>query len=188
MSGKFLQTMEVANQMDVALLVLRVVVGLYLFGHGTQKLFGWFGGAGLTGTAGFLGTLGFRPSRLWAVNAGLAEAAGGLLLLLGLLSPLGSLAIVAAMLVAIATAHLGKGWFNMTGGPELPLTNIAAAVTVALIGPGRYAVDSWLGISLPEPAVGIVVTVLVLLGVAAALLSRRQPGAEQAKAAASYDL
>ncbi len=174
--------------MDVALLVLRVVVGLYLIGHGTQKLFGWLGGPGLPGTAGFLGTLGFRPARFWATNAGLAEAGGGLLLLLGLLSPLGSAAIVAAMLVAIATAHLGKGWFNMTGGPELPLTNIAAAVALALVGPGRYALDSWLGVSLPEPVVGIVATVLMLLGVGTALWSRRQPGAERAKAAASYDL
>src|SRR6266487_2161319 len=110
--------------MDVGLLVLRVIVGLYLFGHGSQKLFGWFGGSGL------------------------AEAVGGLLLLLGLLSPLGSLAIIASMLVAIFTVHLGKGLFTMTGGPELPLTNIAAAIAVALAGPGRYAMDSWLGISL----------------------------------------
>src|SRR6266536_3181332 len=158
--------------MDVGLLVLRVIVGLYLFGHGSQKLFGWFGGPGLAGTEGMVRSLGFRPTRLWALNSGLAEAVGGLLLLLGLLSPLGSLAIIASMLVAIFTVHLGKGLFTMTGGPELPLTNIAAAIAVALAGPGRYAMDSWLGISLPEPATGIVASVLVLLGVAAALLSR----------------
>jgi putative oxidoreductase len=171
--------------MDVALLVLRVVVGLYLFGHGAQKLFGWFGGPGLAGTEGFMKMLGFRPTRVWAVNAGLAETVGGLLLLLGFLNPLGSLAIVAAMLTAIATAHLGKGWFSQTGGPELPLTNIAAAVAVAVIGPGGIALDRWFGIALPEPATGIVLTVLVLLGVAAALLSRRQQPAEQAQATAS---
>lgn len=169
--------------MDLALLVLRVVVGLYLFGHGAQKLFGWFGGPGLAGTTGWLGGAGFRPPRFWALNAGLAEAAGGALLLLGLLTPLGSVAIVAAMVVAIATAHLGKGWFNTTGGPELPLTNIAAAVAVGLAGPGRYALDSWLGIALPEPAAGIVFGVLGLAGVAAALVSRRQRTAERAQAA-----
>jgi putative oxidoreductase len=171
--------------MDVALLVLRVVVGLYLVGHGTQKLFGWFGGPGLAGTTGFMGMLGLRPTRFWALNAGLAETVGGLLLALGLLNPLGSLAIVAAMLTAIATAHLGKGLFSQTGGPELPLTNIAAAVAVAIAGPGRYALDSWLDISLPEPAVGIVAGVLVLAGVAVALLSRRPQTAERQAPAAS---
>jgi putative oxidoreductase len=169
--------------MDVALLIIRVVVGLYLFGHGAQKLFGWLGGPGLAGTEGWLGSAGFRPARFWALNAGLAEAVGGVLLLLGLLSPLGSIAIVTAMIVAIATAHLGKGWFATTGGPELPLTNIAAAILVALAGPGRYALDSWFGISLPEPAVGIVVAILALIGVAAALLSRRQRPAEQTQVA-----
>jgi putative oxidoreductase len=169
--------------MDVALLVLRVVVGLYLFGHGAQKLFGWFGGPGLAGTEGWLGSAGYRPARFWALNAGLAEAAGGALLFLGLLTPLGSIAIISAMAVAIATAHLGKGWFGQTGGPELPLTNIAAAIVVALAGPGRIALDSWLGIALPEPAIGIVFAVLAAIGVAAALLSRRQRPAEQPQTA-----
>ena len=169
--------------MDVALLVLRVVVGLYLFGHGAQKLLGWFGGPGLDGTAGFLGAAGFRPARFWALNAGLAEAVGGALLFLGLLTPLGSIAVISAMAVAIGTAHMGKGWFGQTGGPELPLTNIAAAIALAVAGPGRYALDSWLGIALPEPATGIVVAILALIGVTDALLSRHQRPAEQAQVA-----
>ena|SRR5690349_2502496 len=171
--------------MDVALLILRIVVGLYLFGHGAQKLFGWLGGPGFAGTTGFMGQLGFRPARLWALNAGLAETAGGLLLLLGFLTPLGSLAIGAAMLTAIATAHLGRGWFNTTGGPELPLTNLAVAAAVAIAGAGRFSLDAWLGISLPEPAVGVVGLVLVLLGVAAALLSRRAASRRETQPAAS---
>jgi putative oxidoreductase len=180
-----MQFVEVANQMDVVLLVLRIVVGLYLIGHGTQKLFGWFGGPGLTATEGHLRAQNFRPAFFWALNAGLTEAGGGLLLVLGLLNPLGSAAIAAAMLVAIAIAHLGKGWFSMTGGPELPLTNIAAVVALAVIGPGRFSLDSLFGIALPEPVVGIVVTVLTLLGVAGALLSRRQPAAEQGQVTAA---
>jgi putative oxidoreductase len=169
--------------MDVALLVLRVVVGLYLFGHGAQKLFGWFGGPGLAGTEGWLRSIGFRPARLWALNAGLAEAVGGALVVLGLLNPIGSLAVAAAMLVAIISAHLGKGLFAMTGGPELPLTNLAAVAAVGLAGTGRYALDSWLGISLPEPAIGILGIVLVVLGVAVSLLTRETRPAEQAQPA-----
>src|SRR5207237_1761942 len=100
--------------MDVALLVLRVVVGLLLIGHGTQKLFGWFGGPGRQGFAGGLTRMGFRPAELWSLNAGLAEAGGGLLLALGFLNPLGSLGIIAAMLVATFSVHMRKGLFTTT--------------------------------------------------------------------------
>jgi putative oxidoreductase len=165
--------------MDMALLILRVVVGLLLIGHGTQKLFGWFGGPGIDGFAGGLGRMGFRPARLWSVAAGLAEAGGGLLLALGLLSPLGSLGIVASMLVATFTVHWGKGLFVTTGGPELPITNMAAAVAVAIMGPGRFALDSWWGISPPEPLTGLVFALLTLLGVGVAFATRRrQPAAD----------
>ena len=158
--------------MDTALLLLRVVVGLYLIGHGTQKLFGWWGGSGITGFGANLGRMRFRPPRLWAVLAGLVEAGGGLLLALGLLSPLGSLGIIAAMLVATFTVHLGKGLFTTTGGPELPIINMAVSVAVAIAGPGRYSLDSWLGISLPEPAAGLVLAALTLLGVGVAFATR----------------
>jgi putative oxidoreductase len=163
--------------MNVALLVLRIVVGLYLIGHGTQKLFGWWGGTGIAGFGAGLSRMRFRPARFWAVVAGLAESVGGLLLALGLLSPLGSLAIVAAMLVATFAVHWGKGLFVGTGGPELPIINMAVAVAVAIAGPGRYSLDSWLGISLPEPAVGAVLAVLTLLGVGVAFITRRPAAA-----------
>jgi putative oxidoreductase len=167
--------------MDVALLVLRLVVGLYLFGHGAQKLFGWFGGYGLAGTEGFITKLRFRPARLWTINAALTETVGGLLLVLGFLNPIGSLLIIAAMATAIFSVHLGKGWFNTGGGPELPITNIAGAIAVGLAGAGRYSLDSWFGISLPEPAVGIVGLVLVLLGIVFSFVTRApQPTESQA--------
>jgi putative oxidoreductase len=171
-------------KMDLALLVLRVVIGLALAAHGSQKLFGWFGGGGLQGTHGFIDMLGFRPTRFWAPAVAVGEFGGGLVMALGLLNPIGPLAIVAAMLTASLTAHRGKGFWNSKGGYELPLTNIAVAVAVAVAGPGRWSLDSLFGIALPQLA-AIALTVLTLIGVAAGLASRRraQPAAQASKAA-----
>jgi putative oxidoreductase len=153
---------------DFGLLVLRLVVGFILFGHGAQKLFGWFGGHGLKGTAGWLGSIGMQPANFWAFMAGLSEGAGGLLLALGFLSPIGSLGIIAAMVTAILKVHWGKGIWNMNGGFELPLTNVAVALAVAFAGPGAYSMDALLGIRLPEPITLIAGLVVVAIGVAAA--------------------
>src|SRR5438132_12714787 len=95
---------------DVGLLVLRLVVGLYLFGHGAQKRFGWFEGPGLRGAHGFMGgMLGFRPAALWTAALVAGEVGGGLLLALGLLSPLGPLGVATTMLVATIAVHWDKG-------------------------------------------------------------------------------
>src|SRR5205085_8099803 len=87
--------------MDVGMLILRLVVGALFIGHGTQKLFGWFQGHGLEGTAGFMESLGYRPGKRYAALGGLAEAGGGALLVLGLLTPLAAALIVGMMLNAI---------------------------------------------------------------------------------------
>lgn len=94
---------------DIGLLILRLVLGLILAGHGAQKLFGWFDGPGLQGTTGWLRSLGLRPAPFWAFMAGLGEFGGGLLLALGLLSTLGSLGLIAAMLMSIILVHWSKG-------------------------------------------------------------------------------
>jgi len=156
---------------DIGLLTLRLVVGLYLFGHGAQKLFGWFGGPGLRGHAQNMTTLGFRPAALWAA-ASTAGEIGGLLLALGFLSPLGSLGVAASMLVAIIAVHWPKGPWAAKGGYELPLTNLAAAVALGLTGPGGYSLDALLGTHLP-PVAAEVLAVLTALAVVAALLSRK---------------
>jgi putative oxidoreductase len=157
---------------DVGLLVLRVVVGLYLAGHGAQKLFGWSGGPGLEKMTGGMRMMGLRPARFWAFMAGISEFGGGLLTALGLLSPLGPLGIIAAMIMANIVGHRGKGLWAAKGGRELPLTNLAAALALAFIGPGGYALDPLLGIALPEPLTAVGGLVLVILGVLAALVSR----------------
>ena len=163
---------EMSMSYDLGLLLLRLVVGGLLFGHGAQKLFVWFGGHGLAATSAFFGSqLRLRPAGFWTLLAGLTEAGGGLLFALGLLSPLGSLGIVAAMLVAIALVHSGRLWV-IENGIEYDLVLIASALAVALAGPGAYSLDAAFGIALPEPATLLVGLVLVIVSVIVVLVTR----------------
>ena len=155
--------------MDLALLILRLVTGLALMGHGAQKLFGWFGGPGLTGISGWLASMRLRPPRFWAFMAGTAEFGGGLLLALGLFSPLGSLGIGASMLVAIAKVHWPRFWAS-DNGLELPLEYHTVVLAVGIAGPGAYSLDYNLGTALPASA-ALIGVVLVLIGWLAVLVS-----------------
>ena len=130
---------------DIGLLVMRVIVGLTLAGHGTQKLFGWFGGGGLEGTAKGYDRLGYRPGRPMALLAGVGEAAGGALLALGLLTPLAAAAGIGVMLNAIVSVHLSKGFWNAKGGLEFPLTVATVFAGIAFAGPGRFSLDRAVG-------------------------------------------
>jgi putative oxidoreductase len=158
----------------LGLLILRLVVGLTVAAHGAQKLFGWFGGPGMSKWTQSVERLRIRPAQPWAWVAALSEFGGGLLLALGLLSPLGSLAIVGTMLVAIATVHLSKGFWVTKGGYEFNLALIGGAVALALTGPGAYSLDNALGLHLPEPAILIIGTIAVIVGVTVTLASRKQ--------------
>jgi putative oxidoreductase len=129
----------------LALLLARLLFGLAMAAHGAQKLFGWFGGYGLAGTAGFMESLGFRPGKLFTLAAGGSEFIGGLLIAFGLGGPIGPLLVIATMVVAIATVHLGKGFFAATNGPEIPLLYIALSVIFAAVGYGVYSLDALLG-------------------------------------------
>ena len=129
--------------MEYGLLMLRLVVGLAFAAHGSQKLFGWFGGGGPAGTAGFFSSLGFRAPAAMALVAGLAELGGGLLLAAGLLTPLAALVLTVVMLNAIATVKWRKGFFEP--GFELDLTFLTVAVAVTATGPGRLSLDHAFG-------------------------------------------
>ena len=131
--------------MSYGILLLRAVFGLALAAHGSQKLFGWFGGHGLRGTAGFFGQLGFRAPLAMAALAGLAELGGGLLFALGLATPLAAFAIAVVMLNAIWALHWKHGFWNSNGGYEMNLFVLAAAAAVAATGAGRFSLDSWIG-------------------------------------------
>ena len=137
--------------MNLGILVVRIVVGLLFVGHGTQKLFGWFGGAGREGTGSFFEALDLRPGPLMALGAGLAEAGGGSLIALGLLTPLGAAAITAVMVIAIATVHHANGLWNTEKGFEYNLVLIAAVFAIAGAGPGAASLDHALGISMAGP-------------------------------------
>jgi putative oxidoreductase len=153
--------------MDSGLLLARVVIGLLMAAHGSQKLFGWFGGYGLTGTAGFFEALGFRPGRLFATAAAVTEAASGLLLALGLFEPFAAAAMVSVMIVAAASVHWEHGVFAASNGIEVPLLYGVSAAALALTGPGAYSLDAVLGLT-SLWTTGVVVSALAL-GVLAAV-------------------
>src|SRR5919202_5607319 len=104
--------------MSSALLIARLIFGLAMAAHGTQKLFGWFGGRGLTTTGEFFVQLGFQPGRFFAAAASAGEVVGGLLLALGLLGPVGPAIIILVMTVAMLTVHLPHGFFAANNGVE----------------------------------------------------------------------
>ncbi|GHO73184.1 hypothetical protein KSD_09550 [Ktedonobacter sp. SOSP1-85] len=153
-----------------ALSLIRVLVGLLFVAHGTQLLFGWFGGAGLAGTIKLTEALGLRPAPFWGLLAALSQFGGGLLLLLGLLHPLGALAVMGAMLVAILKVHLTHGFWIASGGLEYALLLFLLAGILGLAGPGSYALDNRLSLRLPRPLsfwAGLAAMILVIgIGVA----------------------
>jgi putative oxidoreductase len=128
--------------MDFGRTLLRTVVGALFVGHGTQKLFGWFGGHGPEGTAGFFESLGLRPGRRHAMLAGATEAGSGALLVLGLLTPVAASGVVGVMTTAIQRVHARNGVWSTNGGYEYNLVLAAAAVALAADGPGRPSLDA----------------------------------------------
>jgi putative oxidoreductase len=173
--------------MDLGRTVLRFVVGPLFVGHGTQKLFGWFGGHGLDGTGGFFESLGLKPGKRHATAAGAAETAGGALLTLGALTPLASGLITGTMITAIRKAHADKGPWVSNGGYEYNLTIIAAMLALTEAGPGRPSVDEsvfpWLkgnGIALAQFAVAAAASTL--------LTSERFTAAEHTPAEAEAEI
>ena len=133
--------------MDAGLLLARIVLGVLMAAHGSQKLLGWFGGYGIAGTAGFFEGLGFRPGRLFATTAAVTEIVSGVLLALGLFGPVAGALIVSVMIVAAISVHWPHGVFASTNGIEVPLLYGVGAAALTLTGPGAYSLDALLGLS-----------------------------------------
>ncbi|HSB66177.1 MAG TPA: DoxX family protein [Anaerolineales bacterium] len=158
---------------ELGIFILRLVIGLLFIGHGSQKLFGWFGGKGLQATARGYESLRLRPAKLWAVLAGLSEFLGGVGLALGFLTPLAAALIIGVMLMAIIKVHLPKGIWNQSGGFEYPLVNALIAAFIGLFGPGVYALDKFLKMSYPTNLVFVISLALVVVGVLIGMISDR---------------
>jgi putative oxidoreductase len=154
--------------MAAGLLILRVVVGALLVGHGTQKLFGWFGGHGPRVTGAFFELLGYRPGVLFAVIAGLAEAGGGMILAVGLLTPLAGAAVVGVMLNA-ASSLRGRGPWVLNGGWEYTVVLATVGASIALTGPGSVSADHALGLDwstaagIGGVAIGVIAAIATLV-------------------------
>lgn len=130
----------------IGLLIIRVVVGLYYAAHGAMKGFGWFGGDGPEATGAFFEQIGIKPGKTMAIMAGLTEFFGGILLLLGLLTPVASVFIIIPMIVAIKTVHWRNGLFADKGGIEYNVVLIAIALGFLFTGPGEISLDAVYGI------------------------------------------
>ncbi len=161
--------------MKLGLTFLRTVIGALFFGHGTQKLFGWFGGYGPEGTGQFFESLGLRPGRRHALNAGAAEAGGGTLIALGLFTPAAAAAIIGTMATAIRTVHIKNGPWVTQNGYEYNLALIAIMVALADLGPGDISLDHALGTEVKGPLVALLA---LAGGVGAATLLTQSSDAE----------
>jgi putative oxidoreductase len=172
--------------MKLGLTVLRATMGAIFFAHGTQKLFGWFGGHGLENTGKAFDSMGLRPGRRQALIAGASEAGGGTLLGLGLLTPVGAAAVIGVMNEAVRTVHLDKGFFATNGGYEFNLMLAASAFALADHGPGPWSLDEKLGLRASGPlwALGALGAGLAGPRLLAALAPPEEPAAPAAAEAA----
>lgn len=129
---------------SLAPIALRLGAGVTFAAYGAQKLFGWFGGYGLTATGQWMESIGLAPGFIMALGAGSAEFFGGLLLIVGLLTRPAAIALAITMLVAIVTVHLPNGLFMANNGYAFGLALLVISISLAVSGAGKYSVDNLL--------------------------------------------
>ena len=160
---------------SLAFLIVRLVVGLGIASHGSQKLFGWFGGSGLHGTAGWFAKLRFPVPVAFAFLAGVGEFAGGLLLAAGWLGVIGPALIISVMLVASFAEHLPHGFYNYNNGFELPAMYAMGALAIAFAGPGSFALDTIAPVSILSGAEAAWIAIGAAMVLAFVVLECRLP-------------
>ena len=134
-----------ATQAGFGISLLRIVTGITFMAHGSQKLFGWFGGYGLEGMAQWMESIGLHPGYLMALMSGSAEFFGGAALVIGLLVRPAAAMLSVTMLVAIFTVHIANGFFISNNGIEFALALLAMAVALIVEGAGKFSLDAKLG-------------------------------------------
>jgi putative oxidoreductase len=166
--------------MKIARLLARLFIGGMFIGHGTQKLFGWFGGPGIEGTTGMMEKLELAPPRANAYAASLSETLGGAAIALGAATPLAAASLIGTMTTAIRTVHLKNGFWSTGGGYEYNLTIIAALLLIVDGGPGALSVDGALGIEETGAGAALGALALGVLGSTVTLAAARAAGQKAA--------
>ena len=138
--SKFIQIV-LSTRAGYGLTVLRIFVGIIFAAHGSQKLFGWFGGGGLAGTAQWMESIGLAPGTLMALLAGGTEFFGGLALIVGLLARPAALGLSFTLLVAIFSVHIHNGLFMANNGYEFALALLGGTLAVLIEGAGKLSFD-----------------------------------------------
>lgn len=138
--SKLIQTV-LATRAGYGLTVLRVFIGIIFAAHGSQKLFGWFGGGGLAGTAQWMESIGLAPGTLMALLSGGTEFFAGLALIIGLLARPAALGLSFTLLVAIFSVHIHNGLFMANNGYEFALALLGGTLAVLLEGAGKLSAD-----------------------------------------------
>jgi putative oxidoreductase len=169
---------------NVALLLVRLVIGVVMIAHGRNH---WLGGGKIAGTARWFGGLGLRQPRLQAWMSVVTELGAGALLVLGLLTPLACAATISVMLVAGLLAHRPNGFFVFRDGYEYVLTLAVACLALAMLGPGRYSVDAAAGIAVTGWAGGGIALGIGVVATAGLLATFYRPAPASAPAAASEE-
>ena len=152
---------------DFTLLILRLVIGLTFAAHGAQKAFGWWNGPGPQKWRAIVAGMHFQPAGLWAAVSIGAELGGGLLLAIGLLTPLAATVLIGQSVVLVLKVHLPNGFWIANRGIEFGLSIGAGAVAILGVGAGSLSVDHAIGLALAEPVLWLLLVVGLAGGLAA---------------------
>lgn len=163
------------NAFDVGVLIVRLALGATFVAHGSQKVFGWWEGPGFATWTGAIARMGLRPAQLWAAISAGVELAGGVLVILGLATPVASALLVAQSVYIIVRAHWSRGFFNGKGGIEFAMQLLASSLLIAAVGPGAISLDAVVGLD-NRTTVRVALLVIALAGALLAMaIARPQP-------------